>query len=132
MWSYARFLLHLEEADESELTGPESTLKEMVKKQNFVFYPIDRAVSLESAESGESHMERAVRVKDMSDLREDLKKVCVDDRDHRKQVALDSKASLEELFEDMEALNGRVQTVIDTMCSEGMIDEENLSATKKS
>jgi predicted lipoprotein len=130
MWSYARFLLHLEEADESDLTGPESRLKEMVKAQNFVFYPIGRAVSLESAESGESHMERAVRVKDMSELRNDLKKV-LDDRDHRKQNALDSKASLDELFEDMEALNQRVQTVVDTMTSEGMIDEENLVVVKK-
>jgi hypothetical protein len=32
----------------------------------------------------------------------------------------------------MEALQQRVQTVIDTMTSEGMIEEENLVVAKKS
>jgi hypothetical protein len=130
MWAYARFLLHLEEADKETLTGAESRLKEMVARRNFVFYPIHRATSLETADSGEAHQERSVRVKDMSDIKVDVKKL-IEDNDHRKQYSMDAKTTLDDLGEDLESLQQKMGALVNTMTTEGVIDSEALQAAKQ-
>merc|ERR1719160_2054864 len=73
MWAYARFLLYLEETDESLFTGPESYVKKMINQQNMAFFPINRCIALEASETGSDHLEREVRVKDMEDVKASTK-----------------------------------------------------------
>merc|ERR1711862_1038899 len=71
-WAYARFLLHLEESEDSNLTGPESYVKQKIKENNTVFFPIGRCIEMEADEGG-AHDERTVRVKDMDEFKVNLK-----------------------------------------------------------
>uniref|UniRef100_A0A7S4UVM0 Ion transport domain-containing protein n=1 Tax=Alexandrium monilatum TaxID=311494 RepID=A0A7S4UVM0_9DINO len=68
MWSYARFLLHLEEAQGSELNGPESYVREKLRAADYSFYPTGRALALDTDDSDDL-AERTLRVKDLEDLR---------------------------------------------------------------
>jgi len=68
MWSYARFLMYLKEAPDSTLNGPESYVKEKVANQDYQFYPINRALSLDS-EDAEEYGERTLKVKDLEEFR---------------------------------------------------------------
>lgn len=82
------------------------------------------------AESGEAHQERAVRVKDMTDVKTDVKKL-IDDKDHRRQYAMDAKTTLDDLGEDLQSLTQRLDAVISVMTTEGYIDPEALAAAKQ-
>ena len=67
MWSYARFLMYLKQSKDSELNGPESYVKDKVSRQDYSFFPINRALSLDSDD--EDYSERQVRIKDLEEMR---------------------------------------------------------------
>jgi len=85
MWSYARFLLYLEDEDKSNLTGPESYVKKLVSENNTSFVPIQRCIDIESSDMGEEHLEREVRVKDMEDLGKMLSRMQANTGEIKKQ-----------------------------------------------
>ncbi|CAK9028783.1 4 [Durusdinium trenchii] len=67
MWSYARFLMYLKQAKDSDLNGPESYVKDRISRQDYSFFPINRALSLDSDD--EDYSERQVRIKDLEEMR---------------------------------------------------------------
>merc|ERR1711972_1268291 len=75
MWAYARFLLYLDQVDPSDLTGPESFVKQKIKENNSTYFPNKRCIEMEEKESGEGHLERVCRVRDMDDFRAPLRTI---------------------------------------------------------
>eukprot|EP00441_Pelagodinium_beii_P041338 CAMPEP_0197644914 /NCGR_PEP_ID=MMETSP1338-20131121/17736_1 /TAXON_ID=43686 ORGANISM="Pelagodinium beii, Strain RCC1491" /NCGR_SAMPLE_ID=MMETSP1338 /ASSEMBLY_ACC=CAM_ASM_000754 /LENGTH=1454 /DNA_ID=CAMNT_0043218391 /DNA_START=9 /DNA_END=4373 /DNA_ORIENTATION=+ len=74
MWSYARFLMYLKQAKESDLNGPESFVRAKVHVQDYSFYPINRALTLDS-DDAEDYSERELRFKDLEEMRGVVRKV---------------------------------------------------------
>merc|ERR1712217_1007231 len=73
MWTYARFLLYLSEAKESDMNGPESYVMGCIANQEYTsFYPVDRALALDAGDDDE-YAERQLRVKDLEELRSVMK-----------------------------------------------------------
>merc|ERR1711924_555822 len=108
MWAYARFLLYLEETDNNMLTGPESYVKAMIMKKNFTFFPIGKCIALEASEAGESHLEREVRVKDIEELKLNLKHIGTH-AGQIKETERSFKGELKEIRENVQVMATKVQ-----------------------
>merc|ERR1712194_328649 len=96
MWGYARFLLYLDQQDPSNLTGPESFVKQKVKENNSTYFPNRRCLLMEAGEGGGEHLDRNVCVKDMDEFREPLRTVATTS-DSVKTSEMQMKAELKEL-----------------------------------
>jgi len=108
MWSYARFLLYLSDTSPSNLSGPESYVKQKIKENNMGFFPIQRCIAFESSEMGEEHLEREVRVKDMDELKGNLTVITKNTTEIRKSGG-GFKLEIKELREALQAAIARVQ-----------------------
>lgn len=106
MWSYARFLMYLTDQEESELNGPESYVKMQVQQQNYQFYPIERALSLET-EDAEGYSERQLKVKDLEELREQVKS-CSTEMESIIQVERELKGDLKDSRELVHQLGDKL------------------------
>jgi len=106
MWSYARFLFYLEEAQDCDLNGPESYVKDLVGKQDYGFYPIGHAMHL-GTEDADSYEERELRVKDLQEFR-GLMQVCVDGTDNVIQLERELKTALKDSRESVQDLQLRL------------------------
>lgn len=94
MWSYCRFLMYLSESDDSDLNGPESFVKGLINAGDFTFYPIGKALSLDSDDSGD-YAEKPLRVKDLAEFTGNLKS-CADETDQIIQIEWEVKTGLKE------------------------------------
>merc|ERR1711970_398672 len=114
MWSYCRFLMYLSESDDSDLNGPESFVKGLITAGDFTFYPIGKALSLDSDDS-EDYAEKQLRVKDLQDFSATMKS-CSEETDSIIQIEWevktglkDSRGSLHELQTNLAALGADIQ-----------------------
>eukprot|EP00933_Yihiella_yeosuensis_P029935 TRINITY_DN2358_c0_g1_i1.p1 TRINITY_DN2358_c0_g1~~TRINITY_DN2358_c0_g1_i1.p1 ORF type:complete len:937 (+),score=183.81 TRINITY_DN2358_c0_g1_i1:206-2812(+) len=126
MWAYARFLLYLEETDPSDLNGPESHVKKLIKANNMSFFPIERCIAMESSDAGEEHMEREVRVKDLDDFKDHLGKIATS-TESMVRTELGFKAELKDLRDTITAQAGKL-TVLQTLIT---ADDNNDKKKKK-
>jgi hypothetical protein len=125
MWAYARFLLYLEETDESLFTGPESYVKKMIKQQNMAFFPINRCIALEATETGSEHIEREVRVKDMEDVRASTR-THIEHTTRIKQFEMECKIDLKDMRENLHASVTRLGAL-----QHSLVQEEEQDKKKK-
>eukprot|EP00811_Abedinium_folium_P028261 NODE_4358_length_1902_cov_2.595493.p2 GENE.NODE_4358_length_1902_cov_2.595493~~NODE_4358_length_1902_cov_2.595493.p2 ORF type:complete len:422 (+),score=141.38 NODE_4358_length_1902_cov_2.595493:341-1606(+) len=109
MWNYARFLMHLKEALNSELNGPETFVKELMNHQDYAFYPVGRALSMDEEDS-EDYQERNLRIKDLQDTVEDVKS-CSAETELIRQAERDIKTQMKEAREAVEDITRRVTTI---------------------
>jgi len=114
MWSYCRFLMYLSESEDSELNGPESFVKGLVTAGDYIFYPINKALSLDSDDS-EDYAEKALRVKDLQDFSNSMK-ACSEETDAIIQIEWevktglkDSRGSLQDLQHNLASLGADIQ-----------------------
>jgi len=114
MWSYCRFLMYLSESDDSDLNGPESFVKALVTAGDYTFYPIDKALSLDSDDS-EDYAEKQLRVKDLQDFTSAMK-ACGDETEAINQIQWevktglkDSRGSLQDLQHNLGNLGADIQ-----------------------
>jgi len=107
MWAYARFLLYLEEIDQSTLTGPETHVKQRIKENDVGFFPIERCIQCESEDIGEEHLERVVRVKDMDEFKENVGNMATNTEDIKRSETI-FKLELKDLREAIIASTIRV------------------------
>lgn len=114
MWSYARFLMYLQECKASDLNGPESFVKDALDKQDYQFYPIGRAISLDSGDQDE-YQEKQLRVKDLEEFRGYVKQ-CTGETEGIMQIERevktnmkDSRESIADLQSKLKQLEGEVQ-----------------------
>lgn len=94
MWSYARFLMYLSEAEDSDLNGPESFVKGLMSNDDYIFYPIGKAISLDTDDS-EDYAEKQLRVKDLKDFT-DAMKACGEETDSIIQIEWEVKTGLKD------------------------------------
>eukprot|EP00927_Polykrikos_kofoidii_P076835 TRINITY_DN73860_c0_g1_i1.p1 TRINITY_DN73860_c0_g1~~TRINITY_DN73860_c0_g1_i1.p1 ORF type:complete len:1051 (-),score=212.36 TRINITY_DN73860_c0_g1_i1:79-3231(-) len=107
MWSYARFLLYIEETGNQELSGPEDFVKELIKQNNNGFFPIGCCIAMEAPGSGEAHMERPVRVKDMDGVKKDMQLVANNTRDIQMSNQM-FKSDLKDLREMVQSSTSKI------------------------
>lgn len=127
MWAYARFLLYLDESEDSELNGPESYVKSQIKGNNMAFFPINRSIELEAKDVGDKSGEREVRVKDMDDFKTSLRYL----RDSSEGIKRDEqqfKAELKELREHVVGSTLRIQQMQQSMSQD---DDQDKKKKKK-
>lgn len=105
MWSYARFLMYLKQSKDSELNGPESYVKDKVLRQDYSFFPINRALSLDSDD--EDYSERQVRIKDLEDMR-GVVRSCSETSQHVLQLKREVKQVLKESNEAVSDMQKRL------------------------
>ncbi|CAE8725672.1 unnamed protein product [Polarella glacialis] len=121
MWSYARFLMYLEATKGAELNGPESWVKEKLLSADYTFYPIDRALSLDS-DDAEDFSQRAVRFADMIPVR-DLVIKCGDQAQQVLQLKREVKTGLKESRDSVNDLKYRVG-VLSEICHKKIAEEQ--------
>jgi len=103
MWSYARFLMRLEMAQDSDLNGLESYVQEKVKVGDFQsWYPIDKALSLETEEDNK-YSEKDLRVKDLEELRVVVRQ-CTDGSGEQIKNVRELKAGMKDTRESLKTM----------------------------
>eukprot|EP00931_Biecheleriopsis_adriatica_P055980 TRINITY_DN33185_c0_g1_i1.p1 TRINITY_DN33185_c0_g1~~TRINITY_DN33185_c0_g1_i1.p1 ORF type:complete len:3737 (+),score=795.69 TRINITY_DN33185_c0_g1_i1:1026-12236(+) len=107
MWSYARFLKYLKEAKDSDLNGPESFVKAKISIQDYSFYPINRALTLDS-DDAEDYSERQLRFKDLEEIRGVVRN-CSDSSQQVLQLKREVKTGLKESRDAVGELITRLQ-----------------------
>jgi len=127
MWAYARFLLFLDQEDPSSLAGPESYVKQLIKENNSTYFPNKRCIEMESGESGEGHLERVCRVRDMDDFRAPLKSIA-DNTEVIKKAENQFKMELKELRATVLGFTQVLQKLSTLMASQ---DEDDKKKKKK-
>eukprot|EP00445_Apocalathium_hangoei_P042780 CAMPEP_0203977310 /NCGR_PEP_ID=MMETSP0359-20131031/101550_1 /ASSEMBLY_ACC=CAM_ASM_000338 /TAXON_ID=268821 /ORGANISM="Scrippsiella Hangoei, Strain SHTV-5" /LENGTH=422 /DNA_ID=CAMNT_0050915519 /DNA_START=107 /DNA_END=1375 /DNA_ORIENTATION=+ len=127
MWAYARFLLYLDQEDPSNLTGPESFVKQKLKENNSTFFPNRRCIKMESGDSGESHLERVVRVRDMDDFRQPLNTIA-ENVEVIKKAEVQFKMELKELRNAVLGFTQILQKLSTMMASQ---DDDDKKKKKK-
>jgi hypothetical protein len=111
MWSYARFLYYLHSTGSSDLTGPETYIHELVKGLSFTFYPIQRSISLEASAEGEgAHEERDLKIKDLEEMKGQLKDL-LGEIDNFKKAEMEQKATFDDMKETLRVQIVNVQAV---------------------
>eukprot|EP00812_Abedinium_dasypus_P000159 NODE_101_length_2126_cov_516.460647.p1 GENE.NODE_101_length_2126_cov_516.460647~~NODE_101_length_2126_cov_516.460647.p1 ORF type:complete len:635 (+),score=274.27 NODE_101_length_2126_cov_516.460647:42-1946(+) len=127
MWSYARFLLYLEEINPAMLSGPESYVKQKIKDNNMGFFPISRCIAFETSDVGEEHLEREVRVKDFDDCKNNISALKQGMEETRK-TSQAFHTETKELKESMQAAYAKVQALQKQMLQE---DDTQKKAKKR-
>lgn len=107
MWSYARFLMYLKQAKDSDLNGPESFVKAKVTRQDYTFYPVNRALTLDS-DDAEDYTERQVRIKDLEEMRGSVRQ-CTETSQHILQLKRELKTVMKESNEAVADMQMRLQ-----------------------
>lgn len=129
MWAYARFLLTLNQQDPSDLTGPESFVKRKIKENNSTYFPNRRCIQMEAGESGEGHLERNVRVKDMDEFRDPLRNIATQNQSMQK-TEQQFKAELKELRTSMMTHTLTIQKLSVILAAESEDDKKKKKKKK--
>jgi len=106
MWSYARFLMYLRQAQESDLNGPESFVRAKVDQADYSFYPINRALTLDS-DDAEDYSERDLRFKDLEEMRGVVRSVS-DSSQNVLQLKREVKTGLKESRDSLHEMQHRL------------------------
>eukprot|EP00451_Oxyrrhis_marina_P030723 CAMPEP_0204380652 /NCGR_PEP_ID=MMETSP0469-20131031/53542_1 /ASSEMBLY_ACC=CAM_ASM_000384 /TAXON_ID=2969 /ORGANISM="Oxyrrhis marina" /LENGTH=407 /DNA_ID=CAMNT_0051372325 /DNA_START=94 /DNA_END=1317 /DNA_ORIENTATION=+ len=113
MWVYARFLLYIEEEDDTLLTGLETYVKEKIVSKEITWFPIGRCIAQEAGDA-EDVSDREVRIKDLDDMATQVSQA-KESSAYVHGLEVDMKAQVKELREQITAaLNklGEVQKVL--------------------
>jgi len=130
MWAYARFLLYIQEQDPSNLTGPESFVKQKIKENNSTYFPNKRCIEMEGGDSGEGHLERVCRVRDMDDFRAPLRSIA-DSSDSIKQAENQFKVELKDLRNTVLGLTSVIQRMSTLLVAQDGDDDKKKKKKKK-
>jgi len=123
MWSYARFLMRLEMAHESDMNGLESYVNDKARVGDFQsWYPIGKALSLET-EDDNKYSEKDLRVKDLDELKAVVRQ-CTDGSDTQIKNVRELKAGMKDTRESLKnmefalsQLQGDVQRKADQLAA---------------
>jgi hypothetical protein len=129
MWSYCRFLMYLLESEDSNLNGPESYTKALVKNKDYTFYPIYQALSLASEDS-EDYSEKQLRVKDLVETQASVK-TCADSTESIMQIEWEVKTGLKDSRGVLQDLQRNIQSLGTDIAKRVAEDQAKKAAAEK-
>jgi len=110
MWAYARFFLHLSEAPDCDLNGPETYIKSQLSEQNTTFFPIERCLESEKEAADVSISDNPAKLKHVHPILDEAKVVATT-TDKLKMTASESMAEVKELREAVASLLVKIGTI---------------------